>query len=43
MQDALASKLRAQLRKEYGFTREPKKKFGVDCVYSPERADPPSR
>ena len=36
-QDALASKVRALLRKEHGFTREPKKKFGVDCVYSPEQ------
>lgn len=36
-QDALASKVRAQLRKEYGFPREPKKKFGVECVYSPEQ------
>jgi len=35
-QDALASKLRARLRKEYGFPREPKKKFGVACVYSDE-------
>ena len=35
-QDALASKLRARLRKEYGFPREPKKKFGVPCVYSDE-------
>ncbi|MDA8255940.1 MAG: tRNA threonylcarbamoyladenosine dehydratase [Betaproteobacteria bacterium] len=36
-QDALASKVRAQLRKDYGFPRDPKKKFGVDCVYSPEQ------
>ena len=36
VQDPLASKLRARLRKEYGFTREPKKKFGVDCVFSVE-------
>jgi tRNA A37 threonylcarbamoyladenosine dehydratase len=35
-QDALASKLRAYLRKEHGFTRDPKKKFGVACVYSDE-------
>jgi tRNA A37 threonylcarbamoyladenosine dehydratase len=35
-QDALASKLRARLRKEYGFPRDPKKKFGVACVYSDE-------
>ncbi len=36
-QDALASKVRARLRKEYGFTRDPKKKFGVDCVFSPQQ------
>lgn len=36
-QDALASKVRAQLRRDYGFTRDPKKKFGVECVYSPEQ------
>ncbi|MFA6313665.1 MAG: tRNA cyclic N6-threonylcarbamoyladenosine(37) synthase TcdA [Sterolibacterium sp.] len=35
-QDALASKLRARLRKEYGFTRDLKKKFGVECVFSVE-------
>jgi tRNA A37 threonylcarbamoyladenosine dehydratase len=35
-QDALASKLRAMLRKDYGFTREAKKKFGVPCVFSDE-------
>ena len=36
-QDALASKVRARLRKDHGFTRDPKKKFGVDCVFSPEQ------
>ncbi|MCK9387692.1 MAG: tRNA threonylcarbamoyladenosine dehydratase [Sulfuritalea sp.] len=36
-QDALASKVRARLRKDYGFPREPKQKFGVDCVFSPEQ------
>jgi tRNA threonylcarbamoyladenosine dehydratase len=35
-QDALASKLRATLRKGYGFTRDAKKKFGVPCVFSDE-------
>ena len=35
-QDALASKLRAHLRKDYGFTRDPKMKFGVPCVFSEE-------
>ncbi|MFA7281887.1 MAG: tRNA cyclic N6-threonylcarbamoyladenosine(37) synthase TcdA [Sterolibacterium sp.] len=36
IQDALASSLRARLRKEYGFTREAKKKFDVECVFSDE-------
>ncbi len=35
-QDALVSKVRASLRKDYGFTREAKKKFGVPCVFSDE-------
>lgn len=35
-QDALAAKVRARLRKDYGFPRGPKSRFGVDCVYSPE-------
>ena len=41
-QDALASKLRARLRKDYGFARDPKKKFGVDCVFSPEQIRRPA-
>jgi tRNA A37 threonylcarbamoyladenosine dehydratase len=36
VQDALASKVRARLRKEYGFPRDPKKKFDVECVFSQE-------
>jgi tRNA A37 threonylcarbamoyladenosine dehydratase len=35
-QDPLASKLRSTLRRDYGFPRDPKKKFGVECVYSLE-------
>lgn len=41
-QDALASKLRARLRKDYGFPREAKKKFGVPCVFSDEPIRRPS-
>ena len=41
-QDALASKVRARLRKDYGFPREPKQKFGVDCVFSPEQIRRPA-
>jgi len=35
-QDALASKLRSRLRREYGFPRESKNGFDVDCVFSTE-------
>ena len=41
-QDALASKVRSRLRSEYGFTRDPKKKFGIECVYSPEQIRRPA-
>jgi tRNA A37 threonylcarbamoyladenosine dehydratase len=41
-QDALASKLRAKLRKDYGFTRDAKKKFGVPCVFSDEQNHRPA-
>jgi tRNA A37 threonylcarbamoyladenosine dehydratase len=36
VQDPLASKVRALLRKAYGFPRDPGKKFGVECVFSAE-------
>jgi tRNA threonylcarbamoyladenosine dehydratase len=36
VQDPLLSKVRALLRKEYGFTRDQKKKFGVPAVFSNE-------
>ena len=35
-QDPLLSKVRAQLRREHGFTREPGKKFGIEAVTSNE-------
>jgi tRNA A37 threonylcarbamoyladenosine dehydratase len=35
-QDPLLAKVRARLRRDYGFPRDAKKKFGVDCVYSLE-------
>jgi tRNA A37 threonylcarbamoyladenosine dehydratase len=41
-QDALASRLRARLRKEHGFPRDAKKKFGVPCVYSDEQIRRPT-
>ena len=35
--DPLAAKLRAKLRRDYGFTQNKQRKFGVDCVYSTEQ------
>ncbi len=35
-QDPLLAKVRRILRKQYGFPRDPKDKFGVDCIYSDE-------
>ena len=43
VQDALASKVRARLRKEYGFPRDLKKNFGVECVYSQEQIIHPNQ
>ncbi|HZX32773.1 MAG TPA: tRNA cyclic N6-threonylcarbamoyladenosine(37) synthase TcdA [Rhodocyclaceae bacterium] len=37
VQDPLLSKLRSVLRREYGFPRDTKKKFGVTAVYSTEQ------
>ena len=34
--DALAAKLRAMLRRDHGFPRGAKQKFGVECVFSTE-------
>jgi len=34
--DGLLANLRQLLRAEYGFPRDPRKNFGVPCVYSPE-------
>jgi tRNA A37 threonylcarbamoyladenosine dehydratase len=42
IQDPLLSKVRASLRKEHGFTRAPKKKFGVTAIYSTEPLRYPS-
>ncbi len=42
VQDPLASKVRALLRKVYGFPRDTNKKFGVDCVFSPEQVVQPA-
>ncbi|MDQ6573547.1 MAG: tRNA cyclic N6-threonylcarbamoyladenosine(37) synthase TcdA [Haemophilus parahaemolyticus] len=34
IQDPLASRVRSLLRKEYNFSKNPKRKFGIDCVFS---------
>lgn len=34
IQDPLAAKVRSILRKEYHFSQNPKRKFGIDCVFS---------
>lgn len=35
--DPLISKVRSQLRKEYGFSSNPKRRFGVECVFSTQQ------
>lgn len=35
--DALAAKVRSRLRSDYGFTKNPKRRFGIECVYSSEQ------
>jgi tRNA A37 threonylcarbamoyladenosine dehydratase len=35
--DPLAAKVRSRLRGEYGFTRTPKRYFGVECVFSSQQ------
>ena len=42
IQDPLLAKVRAILRKEYGFSRDPKRKFGIRAVYSDEPLRYPS-
>jgi len=40
--DALAAKVRSRLRSDYGFTSNPKRRFGIECVYSSEQPVYPS-
>ena len=35
--DPLAAKVRSRLRQEFGFSRDPKRRFGVECVFSTEQ------
>ena len=39
--DALAAKVRSRLRWRYGLSRNPKRRYGVECVYSTEQAKYP--
>lgn len=36
VQDPLLAKIRSQLRREQGYSRDPKKKFGIAAIYSDE-------
>lgn len=40
--DALAAKVRSRLRADYGFTKNPKRRFSVECVFSSEQPRYPS-
>ncbi len=40
-QDPLAAKVRSQLRRFHGFTRNPKRRFDVPCVFSTEQLSYP--
>lgn len=37
IQDPLAAKLRSELRRFYNFSSNPKRRFGIDCVFSTEQ------
>jgi tRNA A37 threonylcarbamoyladenosine dehydratase len=43
VQDPLLAKVRSLLRKEYGFTSDPKKKFGIPAVFSTDPVRHPER
>ena len=43
VQDPLLSKVRARLRKEHGFSRDPKRRFGIEAVFSTEAPRQPER
>lgn len=36
-QDPLLAKVRSLLRRDYGFSRNPKRRFSIECVYSTEQ------
>ncbi|WP_110657604.1 tRNA cyclic N6-threonylcarbamoyladenosine(37) synthase TcdA [Salinicola halimionae] len=35
--DPLLAKVRSKLRRDFGFSRNPKRRFGIECVYSDEQ------
>lgn len=37
IQDPLAAKLRNELRRNFGFSKNPKRRFGIDCIFSTEQ------
>ncbi|NVK56034.1 MAG: tRNA cyclic N6-threonylcarbamoyladenosine(37) synthase TcdA [Alteromonadaceae bacterium] len=37
IQDPLAAKLRNELRRNFGFSKNPQRRFGVECVFSTEQ------
>ncbi|WP_018981656.1 tRNA cyclic N6-threonylcarbamoyladenosine(37) synthase TcdA [Salinimonas chungwhensis] len=37
IQDPLAAKLRSVLRRDYGFSKNTKRRFGIECVFSTEQ------
>jgi len=39
--DPLAAKVRSQLRSQYGYSKNPKRSFGVKCVYSTQQQQYP--
>lgn len=41
-QDPLLAKVRNLLRREYGFSRNPKRRFGIEAIYSTEQLTYPS-
>lgn len=43
VQDPLAAKLRSNLRRFYHFSTNPKRRFGVECVYSTEQLKYPQQ
>ena len=43
IQDPLSAKVRSELRRNYGFSNNPKRRFGVECIYSTEQLRYPTK